>query len=48
MSEKTGLREDLKSEIETLVASASPDEEVSKDAVRRIHEARPLWDWSGI
>ena len=48
MSEKTGLREDLRSEIETLVASGAPDEEVLNDAVRRIHEARPLWDWSGI
>ena len=48
MSEKTGLREDLRSEIETLVASGAPDEEVLNEAVRRIHEARPLWDWSGI
>ena len=48
MSEKTGLREDLRSEIETLVASGAPDEAVLNDAVRQIHEARPLWDWSGI
>jgi L-methionine (R)-S-oxide reductase len=48
MSEKTGLREDLRSEIETLAASDAPDEEVLNEAVRRIHEARPLWDWSGI
>jgi len=48
MSEKTGLREDLRSEIETLVASDAPDEEVLNDVVLRIHNARPLWDWSGI
>ena len=48
MSEKTGLREDLRSEIEALVASDEPDETVLNEAVRRIHEARPLWDWSGI
>jgi len=48
MSEKTGLREDLRSEVGTLVASDAPDEEVLNEAVRRVHEARPLWDWSGI
>jgi GAF domain-containing protein len=48
MSEKTGLREDLRSEVETLVASGAPDQEVLNDVVRRIHDARPLWDWSGI
>ena len=48
MSEKTGLREDLRSEVETLVASGASDDEVLNDIVRRIHEARPLWDWSGI
>ena len=48
MSEKTGLREDLRSEVETLVASDASDEEVLTEVVRRIHEARPLWDWSGI
>src|ERR687890_2085464 len=48
MSEKTGLREDLRSEVETLVASGAPDEEVLNDVVRRIHDAWPLWDWSGI
>ena len=48
MSERTGLREDLRSEVETLVASDASDEEVLTDVVRRIHEARPLWDWSGI
>ena len=48
MSEKTGLREDLRSEVEKLVASGTTDEEVLDNIVRRIHEARPLWDWSGI
>jgi L-methionine (R)-S-oxide reductase len=48
MGEKTGLREDLRSEVETLVASDGPDEEVLNRVVRRIHDARPLWDWSGI
>ena len=48
MGEKTGLREGLRSEVETLVASGAPDEEVLNDVVRRVHDARPLWDWSGI
>jgi L-methionine (R)-S-oxide reductase len=48
MGEKTGLREDLRSEVEMLVASDAPDEEALNGAVRRIHDARPLWDWSGI
>jgi L-methionine (R)-S-oxide reductase len=48
MGEKTRLREDLRSEVEALVDSDAPDEEVLNDVVRRIHDARPLWDWSGI
>lgn len=48
MSEKTGLREDMRSDIETLVASDGPDDEVLNEVVRRIHEAHPSWDWSGI
>ena len=48
MGEKTGLLEDLRSEVEALVDSDAPDEEVLNDVVRRIHDARPLWDWSGI
>jgi L-methionine (R)-S-oxide reductase len=48
MSEKTGLREDLRSEVEDLVASDAPDEEVLNEIVRRVHEAHPVWDWSGI
>ncbi len=48
MSEKTELRKDLRAEVETLVASGSSDEEVLTEVVRRVHEAHPLWDWSGI
>jgi L-methionine (R)-S-oxide reductase len=48
MSEKTGLREDLRSEVEALVASGAPDGEVLDEVVRRIHETHPSWDWSGI
>jgi len=48
MNEKTGLREDLRSEVEALVASGAPDEEVLDEVVRRVHEAHPSWDWSGI
>jgi len=48
MSEKTGLREDLRSEVEALVASGAQDDEVLNEVVQRIHEAHPSWDWSGI
>jgi L-methionine (R)-S-oxide reductase len=48
MSEKTGLREDLRSEVEALVASDAPDEDVLNEVVRKVHEAHPSWDWSGI
>jgi GAF domain-containing protein len=48
MSEKTQLGRDLKAEIEALVASEAPDEEVLGEVVRRVHEAHPSWDWSGI
>ena len=48
MSEKTGLREGLRSEVRDLVASDSPDEEVLNEVVLRVHEAHPVWDWSGI
>jgi L-methionine (R)-S-oxide reductase len=48
MSEKIGLREDLRSEVEALAASDAPDEEVLNEVVRRVHEAHPVWDWSGI
>jgi L-methionine (R)-S-oxide reductase len=48
MSEKRGLREDLRSEVEELVASDAQDDEVLNEVVQRIHEAHPSWDWSGI
>jgi len=48
MSEKSELREDLRSEVEALVASDAQDEEVLNEVVRRVHEAHLLWDWSGI
>jgi L-methionine (R)-S-oxide reductase len=48
MSEKTGLREDLRSEVEALLTSDAQDEEVLNEVVRRIHEAHPSWDWSGV
>jgi len=48
MSEKTGLRKDLGSEVGALVASDAPDEEVLNEVVRRVQEAHPVWDWSGI
>src|SRR5215208_1872892 len=48
MSEKTGLRKDLGSEVGALVGSDAPDEEVLNEVVRRVHEAYPVWDWSGI
>lgn len=48
MGEKTGLREDLRTEVGALVASDAPDGEVLDEVVRRVHEAHPVWDWSGI
>jgi GAF domain-containing protein len=48
MSEKMGLREDLRSEVEALEASEAPDEEVLNEVVRMVHEAHPSWGWSGI
>jgi GAF domain-containing protein len=48
MSEMTGLREDLRSGVGALVASDAPDEEILDEVVRRVHEAHPAWDWSGI
>jgi L-methionine (R)-S-oxide reductase len=48
MSEKTGLREDLRSEVGALVDSDASDEEVLNEVVRLVHEAHPVWDWSGI
>jgi L-methionine (R)-S-oxide reductase len=48
MGERMGLREDLRSEVEALLTSDAQDEEVLNEVVRRIHEAHPSWDWSGI
>ena len=48
MGERTELRQGLRDEVEGLVASDAPDEEVLEEVVRRVHEAHPSWDWSGI
>ncbi len=49
MSEKTELLDrDLRTRLEKLVTSDASDEEVLNEAVRLVHDARPLWDWSGI
>ncbi len=44
----TRVRSELKAEVEALVASDAPDEEVLDEVVRLVHEAHPLWHWSGI
>jgi L-methionine (R)-S-oxide reductase len=41
-------RSELKAEVEALVASDAPDEEVLGRVVSLVHDAHPLWDWSGI
>ena len=38
----------LRAEVEALVASDAPDDEVLEEVVRLVHEAHPRWDWSGI
>src|SRR5215212_9140926 len=38
MGEKTGLREDLRSEVEALVASGAADEEVLNEVVQNVRE----------
>ncbi len=49
MSEKTNvLSQDLRTRIEGLMDSDASDEEALNEAVRLVHDARPLWDWSGI
>ncbi len=48
MGERTELLQSLRDEVEGLVASDAPDEEVLEEVVRRVHEAHPSWDWSGI
>jgi putative methionine-R-sulfoxide reductase with GAF domain len=48
--QSTGSRDrsELKAEVEALAASEAPDEKVLEEIVRLVHEAHPLWDWSGI
>jgi L-methionine (R)-S-oxide reductase len=41
-------RSELIAEVESLVASEAPDQEVLDEVVRLVHEAHPRWDWSGI
>jgi L-methionine (R)-S-oxide reductase len=41
-------RSKLRAEVEALVASDAPDDEVLEEVVRLVHEAHPRWDWSGI
>ena len=41
-------RSKLRGEVEALVASDAPDDEVLEEVVRLVHEAHPRWDWSGI
>ncbi len=48
MGEKIELGGELKAEIEALVASDAADEEVLYEVVRKVHDAHPSWDWSGI
>ena len=39
---------ELRTEVEALAASDAPDGEVLEEVVRLLHEAHPLWGWSGI
>ena len=48
MADRTTLEKNLRVEAEELVASEAPDEEVLNGVVRRVHDAHPSWDWSGI
>jgi len=48
MGEKIELSGELKAEVEALVASDAADEEVLYEVVRKVHDAHPSWDWSGI
>src|SRR5215210_3731946 len=41
-------RSELKAEVEALVASNAPDEEVLGRVVGLCYRGAPLWDWSGI
>lgn len=48
MGEKIELSGELKAEVEALVASNAADKEVLYEVVRKVHDAHPSWDWSGI
>ena len=48
MGEKIELSGELKAEVEALAASDAADEEVLYEVVRKVHDAHPSWDWSGI
>jgi GAF domain-containing protein len=49
MSEKTeDFRAGITAAVQGLVASDRPDEEALGAVVRLVHDAHPLWDWSGI
>lgn len=48
MTDRTTLEKGLRTEVEGLVASDAPDEEVLERVVRLVHDAHPSWDWSGI
>ena len=45
---RSPTRSELKAEVETLAASDARDEEVLRRVVRLVHDAHPLWEWSGI
>ncbi len=38
----------LKTKVEALTAPDASDEDVLEEVVKILHEAHPLWDWSGI
>ena len=42
------MSDNLKSRVEALAASETPDEEVLKEIVKLAHETHPIRDWSGI
>lgn len=36
------------SEVEDLIVSDAPDDQVLQEIIKLVHEAHPAWDWSGI
>ena len=46
--EAGAVRSSFLSVVDELVASDAPDEEVLEEVMRIVHNAHPLWDWSGI